>query len=237
MNRAALALILAALTAGPALAQGRGKHRHGVPPGHLPPAGLCRVWYDGVPPGRQPPPTSCYEAERVASRDRRAHVVYGGGSHRDDRPVYRDDGRYPDRRYPDDIRRGDDGRRPNGDGRRPNRNGDRTGRAVPRGEQYPNSYPYPDARSPQRRGDYGYASEAFRRGHDDGVVKGREDARDRDSFDPARHRWYRSADRGYNSRYGSREEYRAEYRRGFLSGYESAHDGRRRSGGIDWWPF
>lgn len=77
--------------------------------------------------------------------------------------------------------------------------------------------------------------EAFRKGYDDGVVKGREDVSDRDSFDPARHSWYRSADRGYNSRYRTREDYRADYRRGFLSGYESAHDGRERSRG--WWPF
>jgi hypothetical protein len=197
MKRAALALILVGLTAGPALAQGRGKNKQSVPPGHLPPAGLCRVWYDGVPPGRQPAPTSCYEAERLASRDRGARVLYGGGSNRNERPVYRDDGRYPG-----DIRRGDDRRRSGSDGRRPN---------------------------PQRRGDYGYASEALRKGYDDGVVKGREDVRDRDSFDPARHKWYRSADRGYSSRDGSREEYRAEYRRGFLSGYGDAHDGRSRS--------
>ncbi len=27
--------------------------RFGVPPGHLPPAGQCRVWMPGVPPGQQ----------------------------------------------------------------------------------------------------------------------------------------------------------------------------------------
>src|SRR5688500_9828302 len=59
MTRAALTFILIALTAGPALAQGRGKNKQNVPPGHLPPAGLCRVWYDGVPPGHQPAPTNC----------------------------------------------------------------------------------------------------------------------------------------------------------------------------------
>jgi hypothetical protein len=231
MKHTALALVLVGLTAGPALAQGRGRDKQGIPPGHLPPDGLCRVWYDGVPPGRQPHPTSCYEAERVASRQRNARVIYGR-SGRNDAPIYRDD-----RQYPGGVWRGDDGRRPGTDGRRPNPAGqNRTGRAVPRGEQSPNSYPYPDARYPQQRGEYGYASEGFRRGYDDGVVKGREDAGDRDSFDPARHSWYRSADRGYNSRYGSREEYRSEYRRGFLAGYESAHDGRERSRS-SWWPF
>ena len=30
----------------------------GVPPGHLPKAGECRVWIPGTPPGRQPGPKS-----------------------------------------------------------------------------------------------------------------------------------------------------------------------------------
>lgn len=231
MKRAAVAALLIGLVASPAFAQGRGRNKQGIPPGHLPPEGLCRVWYDGVPPGRQPRPTGCYEAERIASRDPAARVIYGGGSNRN-APIYRDD-----QRYPGDIWRGDDRRYPTTDGRRPNSTGqNRTGRAVPRGEQYPGNYPYPGSRYPQGRGDYSYASDAFRRGYDDGVVKGREDVGDGDSLDPARHSWYRSADRGYNSRFGSREEYRADYRRGFLAGYESTHDGRQRSGS-SWWPF
>lgn len=213
MKSAALALILFGLTASPALAQGRGRNAQGIPPGHLPPEGLCRVWYDGVPPGRQPRPTNCYQAERVASRDRDARVIYGSGV-RQNAPIYRDG-----RTYPGDVWRRDETR-----GDRPNPRGDnRTGRAVPRGEEYPAGYPYPDARSPQQRGSYGYESEAYRRGYDDGLVKGREDADDRDSFDPARHSWYRSADRGYTSRYGSKDDYRSEYRRGFLAGYEREH--------------
>lgn len=31
----------------------------GIPPGHLPPPGRCRVWMPGQPPGHQPPPRSC----------------------------------------------------------------------------------------------------------------------------------------------------------------------------------
>ena len=31
----------------------------GVPRGHYPPPGECRVWYPNRPPGQQPPPTSC----------------------------------------------------------------------------------------------------------------------------------------------------------------------------------
>lgn len=31
----------------------------GVPPGHYPPPGQCRVWHSGRPPGQQPPPGLC----------------------------------------------------------------------------------------------------------------------------------------------------------------------------------
>lgn len=56
----------------------RPEHRRsqGIPPGHLPPPGSCRVWYEGVPPGQQPPPTSCRDAERTAARQRGARVIY-----------------------------------------------------------------------------------------------------------------------------------------------------------------
>ena len=221
MKRTALALLLVGLTAAPALAQGRSRNTQRIPPGHLPPDGMCRVWYDGVPPGRQPRPTSCYEAERMASRDRGARVIYGNNTRQNaPYPGQRDDRWYPGDIWRGDDRRipGDDRRIPGTDGRRPNPTGDRSGRAVPRAEQYPGAYP--DTRYPQGRGDDTYGSEPYRRGYDDGVVKGREDAGDRDSFDPARHSWYRNADRGYNSRYGSKDDYRSEYRRGFLAGYQ-----------------
>ncbi|HEV2125374.1 MAG TPA: hypothetical protein VGW38_21700, partial [Chloroflexota bacterium] len=38
----------------------------GIPPGHYPPPGECRIWYAGRPPGQQPPPVPCRE-------------LYGGG--------------------------------------------------------------------------------------------------------------------------------------------------------------
>ena len=38
----------------------------GIPEGHLPPVGECRVWYPGRPPGQQPAPSGCAEAERNA---------------------------------------------------------------------------------------------------------------------------------------------------------------------------
>lgn len=31
----------------------------GIPRGHMPPPGLCRVWFPGRPPGHQPPPGPC----------------------------------------------------------------------------------------------------------------------------------------------------------------------------------
>ena len=78
MRTAAATIIVIGLAATATIsAQGRDRQAQGVPPGQLPPAGQCRVWYDGVPPGRQPAPTSCKQAERAASRDRNARVIYG----------------------------------------------------------------------------------------------------------------------------------------------------------------
>jgi hypothetical protein len=66
---AALAL---ALVVAPLSAQNRSLK---IPPGQLPPAGMCRVWIDGVPPGRQPPVTTC--AVAVANRVANSRVIYG----------------------------------------------------------------------------------------------------------------------------------------------------------------
>lgn len=89
-----LGLVATLTTAAAAQAQGRGPQR--VPPGHLPPAGMCRVWYDNVPPGRQPAPTSCRDAERSAGRN--ARVIYGDRRDADRRADRRDD-RRDDRWY------------------------------------------------------------------------------------------------------------------------------------------
>lgn len=53
------------------------KHSQGVPAGHLPPPGMCRVWYDDRPAGHQPPPVSCSQARTTAARTRNARVIYG----------------------------------------------------------------------------------------------------------------------------------------------------------------
>ncbi|MCA1560336.1 MAG: hypothetical protein LC804_08740 [Acidobacteria bacterium] len=188
------------------------------------------MWYDGVPPGHQPAPTSCYEAERIAARDRNARVIYGRGR----------EGRGDDRYERDD----------------------RYGRAIPRDDRYPGGSPYPDPDSrrypdsryparypdstypgqyPDRRGGYGTESVPYDNGYQDGLVKGREDERRNRSYDPARHSWYRSGDRGYNRRFGSRDEYRATYRDGFLAGYQNEYRANtgttNRSRRPSWWPF
>ena len=228
MRSAAATFLLIGLVAVPVGAQSRSGRQadraQGIPPGHLPPPGQCRVWYDGRPPGHQPPPTGCREAERVASRDRYARVIYGG-----------DDRWDRDRRDRDSRERG---RRDDGwEDRHDDRGRDRPYAVPRRGEVYPD-------RDPDGRGGYGHDSVPFDNGYRDGYDKGREDARDQDSFDPVRHSRYRSGDRGYNSRYGSKEQYRNVYRDGFEAGYAAGYreedrygrdrrdDGRRLP-----WPF
>ena len=218
MHKTLIALALVSLAAAPAAAQGRGQARKNtefkVPPGHMPAAGECRVWYDGVAPGRQPAPTrNCDEAERLASRDSNARVIYGHGRTRNNADRRNNAGAWDgDHRYDPRI----DDRIGTDDGRR--RNGQVTGRAVPRDGQYPDSrYPQQNAR---------YNSIAGRQGFADGVAKAQEDTRDGDAFDPARHGWYKSADREYESRYGSKDQYREEYRDAFLEAYRQNY--RRR---------
>jgi hypothetical protein len=62
----------------------------GVPRGHTPSRGMCRVWIDGVPPGHQPRQTDCRTAERQRRYyeeryGRRARVIYGDRTYGDDR--------------------------------------------------------------------------------------------------------------------------------------------------------
>ena len=210
--RTVMILALVTLAAAPAAAQGRRNNAQGIPPGQMPRAGECRVWYDGVPPGRQPAPTNCDNAERIAARSRNARVIYG------DNTAY-GNGTW---NQTDSWGSSDSRRR---DGRQA------TGRAVPRTDGYPgtygypDTYAYPDGRYPSQRGAYG--SVAFNNGYQDGVNKAQEDTRDGDKYDPARHGWYKSANRGYDSRYGTRDQYAAEYRDGFLDAYRAKYRTRR----------
>ena len=228
MTRAATVFLLIGLMAAPAAAQGRGRKNGKIPPGHMPAAGQCRVWYDGVPPGRQPAPMSCAQAERLAARDG-ARVIYGSerngrvydNGRRDD--IYGDDNRR--QRERDDIYRDDDRRqRDRDDIYRDDRDTRDRGRAVPRTGRLPQGSGYPSTTPNRRRPANGVQGGVpFQNGYGDGLNKGREDADDRDSYQPNRHSWYRSANRGYNSRYGSREQYSAAYRQGFKAGYDDAY--------------
>ena len=81
---------------------------------------------------------------------------------------------------------------------------------------------------------------AFRRALGE-LDKGREDGRDRDSYDPNRHSRYRSADHGYEKRYGSKDQYKEMYREGFRAGYNDAYrqaNSSRRGPSSNFpWPF
>lgn len=70
-------------------------------------------------------------------------------------------------------------------------------------------------------------------GYRDGGRAGAEDARDGRPFEYQRHRDYRDADRGYQSRDGRRDDYTRQYRAGFITGYRDGYNGGggRGSGG------
>ena len=154
----------------------------------------------GIPPGQMPPPGEC-------------RVWY------DNRPP----GRQPAPTNCDQAERtasrSRDARVIYGDDRRAGRSRDERYRDRTTGaSRYPEVYgSYPS--------DRGYANNSvpFQSGQRDGYEKGREDARDNDSYDPVRHSWYRSGDRGYNNRYGTRDDYKLVYRDGFESGYERGY--------------
>lgn len=99
----------------------------------------------------------------------------------------------------------------------------------PRGSAYPTypvypTYPSGNGRAVPRGG----YSPAAQNGYRDGVEAGRDDARDRDPFDPVRAKRYREGDHDYSSRYGSREEYQREYRSAFQQGYADGYRNQRR---------
>jgi hypothetical protein len=203
--------MILALGSSTAFAQGRGRgnDKRGIPPGHMPAAGECRVWFDGVPPGRQPRPTSCAEAQRIAARE--------GG-----RVIYGSDSRYDDNRW--------------SNGKNKNKNkGDRDDRIYDRrdgsGDVWSDTGRRPRGTTQtDRRGILG--TTAYRNGYADGLVKGREDDDRNRSYDPQRHEWYRNASRGYDRNDGSRGEYVTEYRRGFTAAYDQAYGRRPAAPGL-----
>lgn len=169
----------------------------GVPPGQMPPANMCRVWYGNRANGRQPAATECRQAEVIAARDRNARVIYGEN-------VYGGygSGNTRDMRYPDDWER---------------ETGDRGVYRVPGRNRDPRAGNGPYSERSR------YTTPAFQNGYRDGLQKGREDGDDNDRYDASRHSWYRSATRGYENEYGARAEYQARYREGFEAGYAEGH--------------
>jgi hypothetical protein len=92
---------------------------------------------------------------------------------------------------------------------------------------------YPSGRYGYPSGGYGYpsgayASPAAQTGYRDGYEAGRDDGRDRNSFNPIGSRRYRSGDHDYDSRYGSKDEYKRLYRDAFQRGYEQGYRENRR---------
>ena len=70
-----IAIIAGAATTADAQGRGRGRGTAAVPPGHYPPAGMCRIWINGVPPGRQPAPTDCETA--VRNQPANSQIIWG----------------------------------------------------------------------------------------------------------------------------------------------------------------
>lgn len=46
----------------------KGFSKVGIPPGHMPRAGECRIWYPGKAPGHQPRPGNCHTLSRQVPR-------------------------------------------------------------------------------------------------------------------------------------------------------------------------
>jgi hypothetical protein len=91
----------------PGAAAVAGDHaKYHIPPGHLPPSGMCRIWYPGTPPGHQPPPGDCRSLSHrvprgalLVSRDRvwtyEERPAYYWEKHYVNRPDWHDDHRHP----------------------------------------------------------------------------------------------------------------------------------------------
>jgi len=187
MRTVTTTLMLLGLSAVSLGAQIRGPYdtrSQGIPPGHIPPPGQCRVWYDNVPPGRQPAPVSCSEAERVASRSRNARVIYGSRSTygRGNGPYY---GPRAVPRSPADIRRAPSGqygyRTPSGYASVPFGNGYEDGFEEGRDDGRDRDRFDPERHGKYRSGDdgysdrYGWTRDQYRDVYREGFLAGYED--------------------------------------------------------------
>jgi len=70
---------------------------------------------------------------------------------------------------------------------------------------------------------FGFDKVSFENGYHDGYDQGREDARDRDGYDPARHSRFKNAHHKYDKEYGTKDRYKAIFRNGFLDGYAAGY--------------
>jgi hypothetical protein len=76
--------------------------------------------------------------------------------------------------------------------------------------------------------DRNVGSPAARVGYRDGFEAGRNDANDRENYDPRRSKRYREGDHDFDRDYGSRDQYKLEYRAAFMQGYDEGYRGNRR---------
>jgi hypothetical protein len=72
-------------------------------------------------------------------------------------------------------------------------------------------------------GSYGYSSNAYEQGYQDGLYTGASDARRSQTYDPSRSHFYQHGAGGFLSIFGSPASYSQAYRDGFLRGYEEGY--------------
>lgn len=74
---------------------------------------------------------------------------------------------------------------------------------------------------------------AQRQGYQDGIYRGRDDAQDRDRYNPEKSSEYRKATNGYDSRMGNKNAYKDAYRQAFISGYNQGYNRNGNNGGYN----
>jgi hypothetical protein len=80
MHKLGFAIALSgALLVGSSAAEAQSRRIASISTRDMPPAGMCRVWFDGVSADRQPLPTDCTTARTRALREG-GRVIYGGAA-------------------------------------------------------------------------------------------------------------------------------------------------------------